>query len=198
MEEIIVRSGDDLKELQGRLDDLRPALKGIGVLLESAAQKAFLDQKLGDEEWEGRYPGQEDPFINLAGSVADFNDGKTRPLARRFQRRPVLRDTGNLMGSIASRIRGKTKVETGSAVSYAAAHQWGGWSTQAITSGAKKRMEKWWQTKQGKPYALKMMGLLGMEQLETEVNARPFLGITTETEEDIAAALEIYLAKGES
>jgi len=214
MAEIIIRSGDELRAFNERTRDLTPALKAIGALLESVSQHAFQEQKLGEYVWEGRYPSQEDPFISLAGALSDFDSGATRPKERRFQRTPVLKDTGNLMGSIASKVSGNDLVEVGSAVEYASLHNFGGFSSQPITKQAKTKIAKWISKKKprkpkagakpktpkeqskGEKYALKMMPMLGLDVWETEVVQRPFLGITDQAENDIAETLEIFLTEG--
>lgn len=200
MRTIILRSGDDLKRLRRRLKDPRPLLKAIGALMESQAQAAFRNQKLGTFRWPERYPNQEDPFVNVAGVVQDFTAAPSRqqPLSRRFQRRPALMDTGALAGSISSRIRTGNVVETGSTLPYAADHQWGLTSSQAVPEAARKGIRRWLDSDRGKPYKLKLWHLTTSEELTTQVNQRPFLGITSRLEQDIAATVELFVAEGDA
>lgn len=203
MREVTIRSGEDLRRLRERVRDPKPVLKAIGALLESQAQKAFIDQRLGDFVWDERYPSQEDPFVNTAGVVSDFNEspGRRSPLSRRFERRPALMDTGALAGSFKSRrsvsVKGEDTVEVGTTLDYAAAHQWGLTTTQRISDEAKKGIRKWLNTEQGAPFKLKLWGLTSSDELETQAVQRPFLGITQESERDIAATVELFIAEGE-
>ena len=184
-------------ELRRLLEDPEPILKQLGAVLVSTAQKAFLEERLGDIEWPGRYPDQPAPVLNVAGAVKDLAGGGSVK-ARRFQRRPVLRDTGNLMQSLDDRsitVRGKHTIEVGSKVPYAATHQWGGWSRVEVTDTAKQGIRSFLKTRQGSKYSLKLWPILKQDALEFEVHERPFLGITRETERDLADVVEDAFAE---
>ena len=80
----------------GEWDGFRKRLADTAVIgaiiartLEAQAQRAFLDQKLGDIAWPERYPGMDDPFVNLAALVNWTSSGGT-VLSRFFDRRPAL------------------------------------------------------------------------------------------------------------
>lgn len=185
---------DPFVRLKGALDKPGKILEQIGALLEAGAQDAFVNERLGDFRWPGRYPNQSEPALNVAGAVSDFAKGASEPKGRRFDRRPALRDTGALVGSIRSRVVGEDAVEVGSTLPYAGLHQWGGVSTQRIDSGTKKRMAKWLLKDAGEPFRDKLIPLLHTETLDTEVVQRPFLGVTPEMEDDIPRTVETMIA----
>lgn len=189
-------STDPTVQVRGALKDKRGLLEKIGVLMEEESQQAFQRQRLGDFAWEPRYPNQGDPFINVAGAVDDFARGSVRPRSRRFQRRPALRDTGQLQRSIRSRVSGDDKVEVGTNLPYAANHQFGLVSTQTVDKSTKQRIAAWLLTDQGREYRPKMVFLLNpnTNALQTETVQRPFLGVTTTLEADIAETVEEHVS----
>lgn len=65
----------------------------------------------------------------------------------------------------------------------------GGWRT-------KKRMGERQKANREK-YFFKLFPLLSSDEITTEVNARPFLGITPDAESDMAEGIETYVAKGD-
>lgn len=158
----------------------------------AGSERAFLDQRFGSFAWPERYPNQSEPFINIAGAVSDFARGMSRPLSRRFDRRPALSDTGTLANSITSQLVGLDSVEVGTTVEYASIHQSGGVSIMKIDQATKKRMNKWLFTVEGEPYRGKMLILVqpNSTQLDTVVAQRPFVGITDEIETDLVAMIE--------
>jgi phage gpG-like protein len=186
---------DPYAELVGKLKNPERILKQIGVLMESASTDAFQRQEFGTFKWPGRYPNQTAPFLNIAGAVADWAAGGDVK-ARRFQNRPALFDTGALAASIRSQVQGSDRVAVGSALDHAAIHQWGGVSTQPVTKETKQKVAKFLLTERGKPFRDKLRFLLqpNRNALETEVVQRPFLGITSELEEDIVSTVEELVA----
>ena len=111
--------GDKVRRWQVNLKNPAKALKQVGALMVSESQKAFTDQRFGQEQWEPRSP------INVFGILADFHAGKKTPPARRFESRPALKDTGRLGNSIAFQVSGDT-VTVGSNLPYAGVHHTGG------------------------------------------------------------------------
>lgn len=207
------RSGDQVKEIEARARDSEAIGTLVARVLESSAQRAFLEQKLGDHSWPERYPGTAEPFVNKASLVRWLNDGGGI-LDRFFDRRPALMGTGALAGSISGRVRNGA-VEVGSALPYAGLHQWGGTSSQPITESAKATIAQFlgWEkdgagewvpkARQGprqkqnyERYGGQMLHLLWANELTTEVVQRPFLGITDEAEGEIADAIESFVAEG--
>lgn len=186
--------------LRGALTDKGPILDSIGAILEAGAQEAFAEQRFGDFAWPERYPNQSEPFINIAAALSDFNKGRDEPLPRRFDRRPALLDTSELMGSVRSRVLSSDTVDAGSTVPYAPQHQWGLVSSQPVTPQAKNRIAKWLLTPGGTPYRGKLTFLLQPNRttLDTQINQRPFLGVTTQMEGDIQRTVEEKVAEAAS
>ena len=179
------QKGAKLERIEKNLEDPRRALKQIGVLMVAESQRAFRDQKFGPDAWEPR--GK----VNTFGILADLASGGN-PKARRFQRRPALRDTGRLSSSIASRVVGSRIVEVGTNLDYAAVHQEGGTVTsEKITPSMQRRLWKWLKPK-GKDLKAQLGWLLNRkyrgQSLTSEVPARPFVGITKAT---IASVREV-------
>ncbi len=186
---------DPLVKLRGAVSNPRPILERIGAIGVAGSQQAFEDEKLGEWVWPERYPNQSEPFINIAGAVADFASGRSEPLPRRFDRRPVLRDTGELLGSLNWRVTGDDSVEWGSTKEYAAAHQFGLTTSQPMDEATRKRMATWLLTEDGDPYIKKLTPLLNMTELETDIVQRPFLGVTAQMEDDIQETVELMIAE---
>ena len=182
----------------GVLNNKRELLEGIGALMVGVSQRAFDEQQYGDTPWPQRYPNQNPPFLNVAGAIADFAGGRNAPKARRFNPRPALRDTSNLMHSIAYEVQGRDTVEVGTPVPYASIHQFGGVSRQPVDKGTKKRIAKWLLKDEGKPYRDKLLPALkpNLTMWDTEVNRRPFLGVTEQLADDIREAVVTHLEEG--
>jgi len=212
---VTARSGEDLKQIRARAGNVNVLARIVAKLLEVAAQRAFLDQKLGDFMWPERYPNQEDPFVNIAALVNWTNENGT-VISRFFDRRPALMGGGNLMQSIYGDAKGDL-AEVGSKMPYAGLHQWGGRSTMPITPTAKKTIGAFigeepadnggWRKKKRlgprqkenrEKYFFKLYWLLSRDRLDTEVNQRPFIGITPEAEAKMLEDIEHYVAKGTS
>lgn len=210
---VTVRSGEELAELKTRSQDARVIGGIVARTIESQAQRAFVDQRLGDIEWPERYPSMDDPFVNIAALVNWTSNGGG-VLSRFFDRRPALMGEGTLAGSISGRVRGEF-VEVGSTLPYAGTHLRGGTTSQPVTDSTKSTVGKWmgmekkdgkWRPKKNKgsnqqknfdTYFLRIGWLLGASEIDTEVNARPFLGITPENEREMAEGIEEWVARGE-
>lgn len=125
--------------LRRQLNNPTPLMRQLGALMVAESGRAFDESRLGEYEWPKRYPnmGDGDNFVNIAGIVQDFADGKTPPL-RRFQSRPPLLDTGWLRRTMkdtakSMTILGRYDVEVGSNDPRANRHQWGGQDEQFVT-----------------------------------------------------------------
>jgi len=209
---VTISSAGDFDELKKRAGDFGSIGKIIARTLEAQAQRTFLDQAIGDIAWPERYPNQDDPMVNIAALV-NWTSGGGKINSRFFDRRPALYGRGDLKKSISARVKGDL-VEVGSALPYAAVHQWGGTSTQPVGEGTKKEVARFlgaekkdgkWRMKKkpgarqkenAEKYWFKLFPLLGKDQLETQVNQRPFLGITDENEADMVDQIETFVAKG--
>ncbi|HLG42486.1 MAG TPA: hypothetical protein VI643_03895 [Planctomycetota bacterium] len=117
-----------LGEYRLSLSDLKPVLTGLGALGVASSQRAFYEQRLGEHEWPARYPSMPDPFLNIAGALADFIAGRESPKPSRFDRRPALIDEGNrggLLGSFTFDVSDDKTVEWGTNKDYAQKHHEG-------------------------------------------------------------------------
>ncbi len=193
-------SGTTIGDLKLRMGDSEPAMKAIGAILVSSAQKAFREQRLGSIQWPGRYPNQEDPFVNVAGLVSDLAKGSA-VAQRRTDRRPALMDTGNLAASFGqggSVQSGKLSVVVGTTVDYAADHQWGLTSSQPVTPTVRDGLTRFIRTERGKRVKDKLGFLFAVDELETDIVERPFLGVTDEAEGDIVSTVELFIAEGDT
>jgi len=209
-----VTSGDDFREVRSRAADVATIGRIVARILESQSQRAFIEQRLGEYAWPERYPNQEDPFVNVAALVNWTNAGG-QVQSRFFDRRPALMATGNLVGSISATFKGDS-VWVGSALPYAANHQWGLSSTQTVSMTAKKTIGKWigeepdgkggWKKKkrmgsrqkeQREKYWFKLAPMLGKTELETQAVQRPFLGITEQNAQEIRESIEHYVKTGD-
>ena len=122
-----------------------------------------------------------EPKVNVAGVVSDLGRGVKNPPARRFKSTPVLRDTGALFASIDERgidVQGFS-VTCSSRVPYADLQHGGGKSTLLVDSKVRKGLVK--LLKKRKELRERLGWLFSLEYddvLETEVNPRPFFGVT--------------------
>lgn len=183
-----------LVRIRKKLESPESLLKRIGTLMLSQTQRAFSEERLGDRIWPERYPNQSDVKVNVAGAVQDLSKSSNIK-KRRFDSRPTLQDTGILKrpfssSSTAVKFPDKFTVEVGTTVPYASIHQWGGTSTQQITKEVKSNLQKFLKKKSNKPYRKVLGFLFQVDELETTVNQRPFLGITNQLEIDIRKMIE--------
>ena len=188
------KKGAKVARIERKLADPSKALAQIGVLMVAESQRSFRDQKLGTTKWEPRAP------VNVFGIIADFHDGRKKPPARRFERRPALRDTGRLASSIAHSVKGNV-VEVGTTVRYAAVHLRGGEvESKPLTSAVRSALWKWLRN-QSTELKRRLGWVLNRKfrdkTLKQEVPARPFLGITAETRRNVrkVVGVEIMEAK---
>lgn len=131
------------------LNNPAPLMRALGGLMVSQSQRAFDESRMGEYAWPKRYPnmGDGDNFVNIAGIVSDFAQGKEPP-KRRFQSRPPLLDTGWMRKTLkdkskSMRLLEKHVVEVGTTDPRAAKHQWGGSSEQFITDSVRKNLAEW-------------------------------------------------------
>lgn len=181
------KPGAKVERIQKALENPTAALKQIGALMVAESQNAFRQQRLGDKQWEARAP------INVFGIIADFAAGAAEPPARRFKRRPALRDTGRLASSISFRLVDEHTVEVGTVVEYAQVHQAGGEvKSEKITKGVQEALWEWLKGK-GRRWKRDLGWLLNKQftdtELTAEVPARPFIGITDKTRDYVRRAI---------
>lgn len=188
--------------LKQELENPQKLMKKLGAMVLGASIDSFKLQRLGEFKWEPRYPQQAPPKLNLAGFVADFHNGRPNPKPIRFVDRPALIDEGfrgGLVASMTYRALDNTSFEVGTVKPYASTHQYGRKTSQTITEQMKTAMRKWLYKggkkdkgfkKKTAPYADKVEGLLSLDQLDTKVGKRPFVGIFAELWRDILSAID--------
>lgn len=186
-----VEKGAKIRRIEGNLENPAAALKQVGILMVAESQQAFRDQKLGDKVWDARGP------INIMGIIADFHAGKKEPAARRFERRPVLMDTGRLRASIAYQLVSNDTVEVGSNLPYAATQHHGGESESKPINEQVRSALNAWLKKKGKPYRRSLGWLLNKKfrdkTITTTVKARPIVAVTKQTIEDVQEVVRVKI-----
>lgn len=155
--------------------DPKPVLNGIAVYLTARAQEAFVKQRRGNFKWRPRR------VPNVAGIVADLRIGKNPPM-RRLDPTPALSDTGRLKSELKGRVTGANVVEIGTSLPYASLHQYGGKSTQQVTTSVKDALRSLLKRSPWREFDLELEWLLDPDvtTLTTEVPARPFVVWTRE------------------
>ncbi|HID48327.1 MAG TPA: phage virion morphogenesis protein [Chromatiales bacterium] len=139
-----------LRRLQRQAGDLTPAMRDIGEYLVQSTKERFA---------EGRAP-----------DGASWAPNRPATLARKKGSRPLIGESKRLSGEIFHR-PGRDGVEVGSALEYAAVHQF----------GAKKG--KFGKTQKGRPIPW------------GDIPARPFLGLSDADRDEIVAILREHLAR---
>ena len=181
--------GAQVSRWQKALENPARALKQIGVHMLASSQAAFRLQA-----WDGKpWPSRQVP--NIAGVLLDLKHGEN-PQGHRFEGRPALKDTGNLVRSLAMRV-GPTFVEVGSRMQYAPrAHHGGPGLSETITKEMQDRLWEWLQT-DGQLWKFDLGFLLNTklrgDALEIKAKPRPFVGITEQTRADILEDIGLHV-----
>jgi phage gpG-like protein len=184
------KKGAKVGRWEKALENPQRALKQIGALMVAESQKSFRDQQHGEDKWEPRAP------VNAYGIIADFSKGGTPP-ARRFESTPALKDTGRLSGSIAFKVNGRSSVSVGSNLPYAGTMQHGGAiESEKISSSVRRALWKWLKD-EDKDLKASLGWLLNKKfknkTLKGETPARPFVGITKNTIEDVREVVGVEI-----
>jgi len=182
--------GGKMRRIEGLAKDPTPMLKQIGAMMVAESQLAFREQKFGDTSW----PPRRVP--NLFGILSDLAAGKQIP-KRRFDARPALRDSDDLMRRIADRMIGTHVVEVGSRLPYAALMNYGGESESVkLTDHVRKALWQWLKTK-GKAHKKDLGWVLNKKfagkSLKSKIPARPFVGITRQTIRDVQEVIGVSI-----
>src|SRR3990167_8399514 len=199
MPDITLEAGANsaILRLEKALDHPEKLLERWGALGVSTSQRAFREQKLGDLDWEPRYPNQRAPKFNVAGAWSDFNSGLARPKPNRFEDRPALIDEGargGLLASLTWKVVSKDTVEWGSNKPYAKLHQEGGRTRIDITGSAVNLAKEWLFTKKGKVrkgkevYAQRLAHGMRTRIHAQRIIARPFVGIPDQLRDEMIKA----------
>lgn len=185
------QTGAKIDRIANNLRSPQRALKQIGIVLTAEAQENFRNQRFDEDRWPERAP------VNTFGIIADFAQGKSRPPQRRFERSPVLVDTGRLRSSISFRVVGDNAVDIGTNLPYAAVHQTGGEvESETITEKVQQLLGAWLATESPERRAqlsyLLSERLTG-ERLTATVPERRFIGVTRQTREDVADIIGVNI-----
>lgn len=195
--EIVFNGRGGIVKVQRELDDTGPLMKKLGIRMLAESQEAFKEQRLGDFRWPEKYPTQEEPFINIAGALEDFNDGRSAPQPRQFRRRPALVSSGDMLNSLSYEVLGPTEVQEGTnkksktGESYPAKQQAGGKSRIDLTDTGVEKAKAWLFTKYGKvrkgklEFAQKLAHSIRTKIYVVRIYARPFVGFTENLVRDI-------------
>jgi len=172
------------------LDNPEAALKQIGALMVAESQRAFKLQAFGKARWAPR------AVPNTYGIIADFAlKGRASPPNRRFEPRPALRDTGRLSKSIAFSVAGNT-VTVGTNLDYASVlHSGGQIESKPVTQDVKDKLARFLKGK-GRQWASKLGHIFQIKTGDTKkgtVEARPFIGITKQTLDDVKEAVGVAI-----
>jgi phage gpG-like protein len=202
-------------DVERLLDLLEPAnfkrdiREGIGGLLVARAQKAFVDKEWDGEKWPDKYPGMEPPFINKAAALNDLLN-RDKVLEDTLDQGNPLQLKGTMLKSVSDRsfysarsVTGAVEVQvgwgSGPAKEYAAVHMLGGTTKQRITQSARDKLKKQKEASGTSPDMKKAlterMGFVNsQDELVTQVNKRPALGITKQIGEDIQRWIQDYFS----
>lgn len=187
--------------LQEQLNNPKALMKKLGAMVLGASVDSFKKQALGEFKWPERYPGQAAPKLNIAGAIADFQNGRFSPKPIRFVDRPALIDEGfrgGLAGSMTYKALDETSFQVGTNKPYAAKQFYGNVSRQELTKTVKDGIRKFLYkkgdkkkgyTKKGEPYAPKLEPLLRKKVYSIKLASRPFVGIFSELWHDILKAV---------
>lgn len=188
-----IKPGGKIERLTSNLDRPEAALKKIGALLLEQSQKAFRNQ-----EWDGKkWPTRKVP--NVFGIISDFSkSGNAKPPKRRFEKSPVLIDTGQLRRTLSMKIVGNDSVEVGSNLPYATVHNYGGpVESKPITASVQQKLKRWLTSKEGMKWQSKLIFLtlpkmLG-QKIRGKVPPRPFVGLNKEARERIYKLVGVHV-----
>lgn len=187
MTRVTFDEGAKVRRIRANLQDPSKALAQVGVLMVAESQAAFRNQKFGDKKWDQRAP------VNVFGVIADFHQGRKKPVGRRFDRRPALVDTGRGRKSIAFQVRGNG-VDVGTNVDYMKVHQTGGKvESKPITKNVRRLLWSWLKN-QGVAMKRRLGWLLNKKFVDTSIEGkvppRPFIGVTKETVRNIEKVVQ--------
>ena len=181
-----------LTKLRNALNDPRPLLQAVGLLMVGRAQSAFRDQGRGGVSWLPR------GVPNRMGVLEDLKAGRSPP-SRRWDATPAGIDTGRLRQSIAYRIEGATKVVVGSNLPYASDVQRGATKTLELDAGLRSSLSAWLKKlggDKGTRARASFGPLFSLGALTITTPPRPFLTITPDDRREINETARRYFSGG--
>lgn len=220
---LIGRGPGTVEAFRQQLGRPEKLLKLFGYAAASEAQKSFDRQGLNHaNEWPERYPGMDEPIVNIAGALMDLAKGP-RIKPHRFENRPAVIDTGLLRRSLspggAVKITGTFSVEVGTTVPYGSAQQFGAEFDIPVTDAQKDNLREWYRREKGAAKRLdnqplsaglsamrsewlrgvmkKLGPLLNVDSIHQTVLARPFVGLNADLGTSMRRiAIDFYAGKG--
>jgi phage gpG-like protein len=170
----------------------------IGEMMRSRMQRSFAEQSRGQYSWKAR------GVPNIMGILSDLERTSGINKSRRFEPRPALMDTSNLLKSFGKgknniEMPSKFKVDVGTPVEYAPKLNVGGESKKDVTSGIKKNLGIYLKRLRGQARRsvtngkkqmlndrIKGLGwLFGRTSVTVKIPARPFAIITQQDMKDM-------------
>lgn len=195
-----------LGAVEGNLSNPTRILRQIGETMRGRIQAAFKAQSRGEFRWrERRTP-------NIMGIISDL-ERNSNVKERRFDSRPALEDTGNLLRSFGLReaigMPTKYKVEVGTPLPYAPTLNVGGTSEKEVTPQVKRNLSIYLKRMRGQMKKAKKEGneikgqklsdrarslgwLFRKKTVRANIPARPFAIITALDLKDV-----VRIIKGE-
>jgi hypothetical protein len=129
---------------------------------------------------------------NIAGLIEDVNNGGD-PKSRRFEARPVLQDTGNLLGSIAFQIEGKDTVSAGTKLEYAQTQVSGFGIEKQLTETGRQRLAEFLD--KNTEYVSELGFLFRTGKYSAKVKARDFISFEEEELKEYDALAIEYMTR---
>lgn len=171
----------------------------MGAFAVSSVQRNIFEQTDVDgKKFPERYPGMADPKVNIAGFLRDLIEGREPP-KRRFQDRPVLQGTGDLVRSIQSKAT-KDGAEVGSSLPDIAARQnFGLPEFIAIAQYVRDSLTTWLEANDPddtKGFRKRLGFIFGILVMESRPIARKFIGVNENLEKDLASLAEEFFSQG--
>lgn len=187
---------------EANLNNPSKVLLLVGEIMRSRIQNAFAEQSRGSHNWSGR------GVPNIMGIIEDL-EKSPNVKERRFDARPALLDTGNLIKSFGKgapnmALTGKYIIEVGTPVPYAPKLNVGGTSEKDISKTVKKNLTIYLRKIRRKAKKSdnniikermidrsKSLGwLFSRDKVEVHIIARPFAIITSQDMKDIVKLIK--------
>jgi len=180
-----------LDDLAKKIGDLKPVLAAIGIEMARRTAEAIDrhgQEKRGGPAWAPRHTP------NVAGMVLDLSIS-ANIRAHRFQRQPVLVDTGRLRNSISHQVRGDA-VAWGTSAPYARNQQLGLPTTIPITPATQDRALEAAEKKEHARYAGLLAWISEQDSITVRPKPREIIGFWPDDEAAVREILEDFAQEG--